>query len=164
MPTPIPRNLLGRIREIWEEITSWSSRYNCESAFEGSISLYPAKVRGCCSCPQGIHVTLKIAAKSLKIWRIHRNEVIMSSSKPPRRFSEVGQQTPRDGRPRDQLPKFSRPNIRTVLAPLSEEWRSSCTPATNISRTSQATMDIRLLHPSDIPHVQHANITNLPEK
>jgi peptide alpha-N-acetyltransferase len=25
-------------------------------------------------------------------------------------------------------------------------------------------MDIRLLHPSDIPHVQHANITNLPEK
>ncbi|KAH8596519.1 acyl-CoA N-acyltransferase [Bisporella sp. PMI_857] len=24
-------------------------------------------------------------------------------------------------------------------------------------------MDIRLLHPSDIPHVQHANITNLPE-
>jgi hypothetical protein len=28
----------------------------------------------------------------------------------------------------------------------------------------KATMDIRLLHPSDIPHVQHANITNLPEK
>jgi hypothetical protein len=27
-----------------------------------------------------------------------------------------------------------------------------------------AKMDIRLLHPSDIPHVQHANITNLPEK
>jgi hypothetical protein len=26
------------------------------------------------------------------------------------------------------------------------------------------TMDIRLLRPSDIPHVQHANITNLPEK
>jgi hypothetical protein len=25
-------------------------------------------------------------------------------------------------------------------------------------------MDIRLLKPSDIPHVQHANITNLPEK
>lgn len=24
-------------------------------------------------------------------------------------------------------------------------------------------MDIRLLHASDIPHVQHANITNLPE-
>lgn len=24
-------------------------------------------------------------------------------------------------------------------------------------------MDIRLMHPSDIPHVQHANITNLPE-
>lgn len=24
-------------------------------------------------------------------------------------------------------------------------------------------MDIRLLHPSDLPHVQHANITNLPE-
>lgn len=25
-------------------------------------------------------------------------------------------------------------------------------------------MDIRLMRPSDIPHVQHANITNLPEK
>jgi peptide alpha-N-acetyltransferase len=24
-------------------------------------------------------------------------------------------------------------------------------------------MDIRQLHPSDIPHVQHTNITNLPE-
>ena len=24
-------------------------------------------------------------------------------------------------------------------------------------------MDIRLLHPSDIPHVQQTNITNLPE-
>jgi len=24
-------------------------------------------------------------------------------------------------------------------------------------------MDIRVLHPSDIPHVQHTNLTNLPE-
>merc|ERR1712093_315960 len=29
--------------------------------------------------------------------------------------------------------------------------------------TTAATMDIRLLRSSDIPHVQHANITNLPE-
>jgi hypothetical protein len=31
-------------------------------------------------------------------------------------------------------------------------------------KSTTAIMDIRLLHPSDIPHVQHANITNLPEK
>jgi ribosomal protein S18 acetylase RimI-like enzyme len=29
--------------------------------------------------------------------------------------------------------------------------------------TSSAIMDIRVLRPSDIPHVQMANITNLPE-
>ncbi|TVY22351.1 N-terminal acetyltransferase A complex catalytic subunit, partial [Lachnellula hyalina] len=29
--------------------------------------------------------------------------------------------------------------------------------------SQQSIMDIRLLQPSDIPHVQHANITNLPE-
>jgi hypothetical protein len=30
-------------------------------------------------------------------------------------------------------------------------------------RPEPAKMDIRLLHPSDIPHVQQTNITNLPE-
>jgi ribosomal protein S18 acetylase RimI-like enzyme len=33
-----------------------------------------------------------------------------------------------------------------------------------VHNPTKTTMDIRLLHPSDIPHVQHANITNLPEK
>lgn len=33
-----------------------------------------------------------------------------------------------------------------------------------INNNKSPNMDIRLLHPSDIPHVQHANITNLPEK
>jgi len=34
---------------------------------------------------------------------------------------------------------------------------------TTLQQYIAATMDIRLLHPSDIPHVQQTNITNLPE-
>jgi hypothetical protein len=37
-------------------------------------------------------------------------------------------------------------------------------PQTNHHHHYRPKMDIRLLKPSDIPHVQHANITNLPEK
>jgi ribosomal protein S18 acetylase RimI-like enzyme len=45
---------------------------------------------------------------------------------------------------------------------LSEQLRS-CLLRFNTVTTTHTKMDIRLLHPSDIPHVQTTNITNLPE-
>jgi hypothetical protein len=43
-------------------------------------------------------------------------------------------------------------------------YKTSRQPHPSSPNTPPAKMDIRLLRTSDIPHVQHANITNLPEK
>ena len=62
-----------------------------------------------------------------------------------------------------QSRRHSRPATFTAPPRLSEQLRFFLTDLSISQPHTQPNMDIRLLHPSDIPHVQTTNITNLPE-